>query len=341
MDRFGDFEMVKRVLASIIGVTGYTGLEQLRLLLTHPHIEIAYLTSRQHPNVSIGEVYPHLSHLPFRITDTDHKIVAKESDIVFLALPHKTAQDVVADIHGVTKVIDHSADFRLDKPNVYEKYYATPHKYPELLKEIVYGLPEINKEAIKKATTVANPGCFALLSQLMLLPYAGSILHADIMAITGSSGSGKSPSEGTHHPIRNHNLKSYNINIHRHIPEIIRTAQMSEEQLNFVPTSGPFGRGIFSTAFVKIIPKSVLTSAVDIYHQQPFVRITKDVSLAHVIGSNFCDLSFQKVSDENYIVQGAIDNLVKGAAGCALQNMNLMFGFEETIGLSTLSPVYP
>lgn len=320
--------------ASIIGITGYTGLEQLRLLLAHPDVEIGHLTSRQHDNVAIGDVYPHLAHLNHKITSTDHNEVGANSDVVFLALPHKTAQDVVADLHGKVKVIDLSADYRHDDVAVYEKYYCE-HKHPELLKEVVYGAPEIYGDEIKSAETVANPGCFALLSQLMLLPFAGSIAHADIMAITGSSGSGRTASDGTHHPVRNHNMKSYGINTHRHIPEITKTSQITEDQLNFVPTSGPFTRGIFATAFVKTD-----ASPADIYNDAPFVRISDNVALANVVGSNFCDLSFTK-TDGGYIVQGALDNLVKGAAGCAVQNMNLMFGLDETAGLSNLSPVYP
>ncbi len=333
--------MAQRLKASIVGVTGYTGLELLRMLIAHPQVDIAYLTSRQNPNTPIGDLYPHLSHLKLNVTDTDHETVAKESDVVFLALPHKTAQDTVAAMHGKTKIIDMSADFRLDDAKTYEKYYATPHVYPDLLKEAVYGAPEIYREQIKKAGIVANPGCFALLAQLMLLPYAGQIESVDIMAITGSSGSGKSPGEGTHHPVRNHNLKSYNINIHRHIPEIIRTAKITEGQLNFVPTSGPFTRGIFATAFVRTKAGAALPCAAEIYESHPFVRVMEDVALANIVGSNFCDLSYKKVSDGNYIVQGALDNPVKGAAGCAVQNMNLMFGLEETLGLSVLAPVYP
>jgi len=322
------------IRASIIGITGYTGLEQLRLLMAHPDVEIGYLTSRQHEDVAIGEVYPHLAHLDLRITNTDHNKVGAESDVVFLCLPHKTAQDVVADLHGKVKVIDLSADYRLDDVAVYEKYYQA-HKHPALLSEVVYGAPEIHRDAIKSASSVANPGCFALLSQLMLLPFAGAIEHADIMAVTGSSGSGKSASDGTHHPIRSHNMKSYNINAHRHIPEITRSAQINDDQLNFVPTSGPFVRGIFATAFV-----TTDAQPQDIYGDHPFVRITENVALANIVGSNFCDLSFQK-TDGGYIAQGALDNLVKGAAGCAVQNMNLMCGLDETAGLINLGAVYP
>ena len=331
--------MAKRV--SIIGITGYTGLEQLRLLLAHPEIEIAYLTSRQHDNAAIGEIYPHLSHLDLRVTNTDHIEVAKNSDVVILALPHKTAQDVVADIHELCKVIDHSADYRLQDVKSYEKYYGLAHNHPDLLKEVVYGLPEINREKIKKASTIANPGCFAALSQLMLYPFAGIIEQADIMAITGSSGSGKSPSDGTHRPVRSHNMKSYNINKHRHMPEICATAKITEDQINFVPTSGPFTRGIFATAFVQTQKGSTPQCAGELYKNEPFVRIMDEVALANVVGSNFIDLSYKKISDHSYIVQGALDNLVKGASGTAIQNLNLMCGFEETLGLSSLAPLYP
>jgi N-acetyl-gamma-glutamyl-phosphate reductase common form len=324
------------IRASIIGITGYTGLEQLRMLLAHPQVEIAYLTSRQHDNLPIGEIYPHLAHLDLKITNTEHAEVAKNSDVVFLALPHKTAQDVVAELHGKVKLIDHSADYRLDDIVTYEKFYG-PHAHPKLLSDVVYGAVEINKEKIKKAQTVANPGCFALLGQLMLLPFAGAIEHVDLFAITGSSGAGKTPIDGTHHPVRNHNIKSYNINAHRHIPEIIRTAKLSESQLNFVPTSGPFARGIFATAFVQ----GTLKNPGELYAPHPFIRLTNEVALANIVGSNYCDLSYKKISDTNYIVQGALDNLTKGAAGNATQCMNLMFGLDETLGLSTLAPLYP
>ncbi len=329
------------IKASIIGITGYTGLEVLRVLLAHPMVEIEHLTSRTHEDTPIGDVYPHLSHLDLQVTSTPHAQVAKDSDVVFLCLPHKTAQDVVADLHGKVKVIDLSADYRLDDAAVYEKYYEA-HKHPALLSQVVYGAPEFHRDMITGAGSVANPGCFALLAQLMLYPFAGLIESADIMAITGSSGSGKSASEGTHHPVRSHNMKSYNINAHRHIPEITRTAKITEGQLNFVPTSGPFVRGIFATAFVKLkTPVEPMDLAEQAYGEEPFIRLTDSVALANIVGSNFVDLSFARGADGRIIVQGALDNLVKGAAGCAVQNMNLMFEFDETEGLMNLAPLYP
>lgn len=332
----------KTIKASIIGITGYTGLELLRLLLAHPNIEIGYLTSRQHDDVEIGDVYPHLAHLDLSITNTDHKIVGAESDVVFLCLPHKTAQDVVADLHGKVKVIDLSADYRLDDASTYERFYQE-HKYPELLKEVVYGLPEITGlDKIAASSTIANPGCFALLGQMLLYPFAGLIESADIFAVTGSSGAGKTATDGTHHPIRSHNLKSYNINKHRHIPEITRAAQIDEAQLNFVPSSGPFVRGIFANAFIRLkTDVDALDLAEQAYEDAPFVRLIDNVALANIVGSNFVDLSFVKGADNTIIAQGAIDNLVKGAAGCAVQNMNIMFGLDEGEGLLQLGTLYP
>ncbi len=341
MDGFGDLKMATRV--SIIGITGYTGLELLRLLLAHPKVEIAHVTSRQHDGVKIGAVYPHLAHLDIQVSNPDLDKIANDSDYVFLCLPHKTAQDTVAALHGKVKIIDLSADFRLDDVDTYEKHYNVPHIYPELLKTSVYGLPEIiDHHKIAHADVVANPGCFALLSQMMLYPYAGGIAQADIMAITGSSGAGKTATDGTHHPVRNHNLKSYNINKHRHIPEICRTAEIHADQLNFVPTSGPFTRGIFATAFIKTKSGITLKCAEDVYKGHSFVRVQDQVALANVVGSNFVDLSYgYDDTSDTYIIQGAIDNLVKGAAGCAVQNMNIMDGDDETLGLLTLSPLYP
>ena len=312
------------------------------MLNAHLEVELVHVTSRQHDNTPIGEVYPHLAHMDIKVSNPDLDKIAQDSDVVFLCLPHKTAQDTVAELHGKVKIIDLSADFRLDDVETYERYYNVPHIHPELLKTSVYGAPEIiGADKIAKADIVANPGCFALLAQLMLFPFAGTIQHADIMAVTGSSGAGKSASDGTHHPVRNHNLKSYNINKHRHIAEICKTAEIKEEQMNFVPTSGPFTRGIFATAFVTTQKASKAKCAGEIYDNHPFIRVMEEVSMANSVGSNFCDLSYQKIDDTHYIVQGALDNLVKGAAGCAVQNMNIICGYDETLGLLNLSPVYP
>ena len=344
MDRSGDFKMAARV--SIIGITGYTGLELLRILNAHPSVELVHVTSRQHENTPIGEVYPHLAHMDMVVGNPPLERIAKDSDIVFLCLPHKTAQDTMAALYGEVKIIDLSADFRLDDAKIYETYYNTPHQYPDLLEKTVYGLLEITgTETIAAAELVANPGCFALLGQLLTYPFKGHIKSVDFMAVTGSSGAGKSPVEGTHHPVRNHNIKSYNINGHRHTPEICRNAGIETEQLNFVPSSGPFTRGIFGQAFIRlkddIDPETALDNALDIYKDHPFIRYQKQVALADIVGSNFADVSFSIGHNHTLLAQGVLDNLVKGAAGCAVQNMNIMCGYEETLGLLNLSPLYP
>lgn len=321
----------EKIRASIIGITGYTGVELLRILLAHPHVRIA-----------------HLAHLPHSVAHCPTSMLVADSDVVFVCLPHQAAQDIVAELHEKVKVIDLSADYRLDDVAHYEKYYG-PHRHAHLLKEVVYGAPEITgHKAIANASTVSNPGCFALLTQLMLLPLKGQIVRADIFAITGSSGAGKTPSDNTHHPVRSHNLKSYSINTHRHIAEITRGVGMTEAQLNFVPSSGPFVRGIFAQGFVALRDQSTATASrlpkrgeAAIYARAPFIRLQETVETAHVVGSNYCDLSYRVGNNGQVLVQGALDNVVKGAGGNAVQNMNIMFGLDETAGLEKLVPLYP
>jgi N-acetyl-gamma-glutamyl-phosphate reductase len=332
---------MKRIKASIIGITGYTGLELLRLLSLHPLADIVHLCARaDHPH-TIGDIFAHLSHLKHQISQAPLETVAADSDIVFVALPHRAAQDVVSQLHGRTRVIDLSADFRLDDAATYARYYET-HKYPHLLREVAYGLPEVfGRNSIRSAQTIANPGCFALLAQTLLFPFRETIASADIFAVTGSSGAGKTPTDGTHHPIRAHNLRTYNINTHRHLPEIARGAGLDESRINFVPSSGPFVRGIFAQAFLTPLPDFVNAALPEPYADEPFIRIKHSVELVNVIGSNFVDISMQKGQDGRILVQGALDNLVKGAAGSAIQNMNIAFGIPETTGLITLLPVVP
>jgi len=331
--------MSSTIKVSVIGATGYTGSELLRLFLHHQHVEIAYLTSRQHERTPASDIFPRLQHLDdLYITNTDYKTVAAESDVVFLCLPHVASQEVIDDFKGACKVIDMSADFRLSDPHSFETYYGTPHLKPDLLDgQFVYGLPELNKDALRSADLVANPGCNALLVQMMLLPFAGKIDHADVSLLTGTTGGGRSPRDPIDHPALAGNVRSYQVNSHRHTPEIIRTAQITAEQLNFTPTVGPFLRGIFATAFVKSSADPDLSAFMD----APFARICDKVELNNVISTNFCDLSFSKGHGGQYIVQGAIDNLLRGAAGTAVQNMNLMFGLDEIAGLNLATPVWP
>jgi N-acetyl-gamma-glutamyl-phosphate reductase len=327
------------IKVSIIGVTGYTGMELLRCLLQHDHVEFKYLVSRQHDGTPLAELFPRLAHIDApKITNTDHETVANESDVVFLCLPHKAAQDVVPTFLGKTKIIDFSADFRLNDKDIYERYYNIPHNHEHLLKgRFVYGLPEIYRDEIAKADAVANPGCFALLVQLLLLPFKDQMEQADVIAISGTSGGGRAARDPVDHPFCAQNIRSYLINEHRHTPEILATTGLNEEQFNFAPTVGPFLRGIFANGFVKTNAQPNLS----VFDGHPFVRIVDKVELTNVVSTNFVDLNYTQGNGGEFIVQGALDNLLRGASGTAVQNMNIMFGLDETEGLNFNTPFYP
>jgi N-acetyl-gamma-glutamyl-phosphate reductase len=331
--------MSSKIKVSIIGVTGYTGTELLRCLLQHDHVELKYLVSRQHDGKPIGELFPRLSHIDgLNITNADHETVASESDVVFLCLPHKAAQDVAPTFLGKTKLIDFSADFRLGDAAMYERFYNTPHNHADLLNgRFVYGLPEIYRDDIAKADAVANPGCFALLVQILLLPFKNKMDGADVIAISGTSGGGRAARDPVDHPALSGNIRSYLINNHRHIPEILATTDLKEEQLNFAPTVGPFLRGIFANGFIHSNQKPDLS----IFEGHPFVRLVEKTELTNVVSTNFVDLSYTQGKNGQYIAQGALDNLIRGASGTAVQNMNIMFGLEETEGLDFNTAIYP
>lgn len=331
--------MSSKINVSIIGVTGYTGMELLRCLLQHNHVEIKYLVSRQHEGTDLAELFPRLHHIDgLQITNTGHETVANESDVVFLCLPHKAAQEVAPTFLEKTKVIDFSADFRLGDKETYERYYKIPHQHPDLLKgQFVYGLPELFRDDIAKANAVANPGCFALLVQLLLLPFKENIEQADVIAISGTSGGGRSARDPVDHPTLSQNIRSYLVNEHRHIPEILATTDLKEEQLNFAPTVGPFLRGIFANGFIKTNAKPDLS----IFDDHPFTRLVDKVEMTHVVSTNFVDLHYTEGNGGEIIAQGALDNLLRGASGTAVQNMNIMFGLNETEGLQFNTPFYP
>lgn len=340
--------MPKKINVSILGAAGYTGIELLRYLVNHPFIELKHLISHTHSGQKISDVWPHLKGVcDMPLTNIDLQKVAVQSDLVFLALPHHETQKIVPEIIGKTKIIDLSGDFRVRDKNLYAKYYGHEHEFASGISQFIYGMPELYKREIGRAKNIANPGCFAIACQLALLPLRGTMNHTSIVAITGSSGSGKNPREETHHPVRNHNLSSYKIGTHQHIPEIIQTLGIAESQMSFVPVSGPFTRGIHLTAFVepadqkKSFEQGQLTALYEkMYADAPFVRLKKNVQLAEIVGSNFCDITAHAVNGK-IIIQAVIDNLGKGAAGNAVQNMNLMCGFDETAGLITLSPLFP
>ncbi len=330
----------KTVKISIIGVTGYTGTELLRVLLQHPNAEIAYLVSRQYQDEPLGKVFPRLQHVKdLTVTDTDYETVARDSDIVFLCLPHVASQEVAPVFLGKTRLIDMSADFRLGDAQTFQKYYHTEHQRPDLLDgRFVYGLPELYRDEIAQADAIANPGCFALLVQLLLYPFKGRMDRADVIAVSGTSGGGRKPRDPVDHPACAQNIRSYLVNEHRHIPEILATTGLTESKLNFAPTVGPFLRGIFAHAFLS---GADIDAFVNPFTESPFVRVTDKTEMTNVVSTNFVDLSYTAGHDGTVIAQGALDNLLKGAAGTAVQNMNLMCGLDEQAGLHFNSPVYP
>ncbi|HEY0883268.1 MAG TPA: N-acetyl-gamma-glutamyl-phosphate reductase [Archangium sp.] len=344
--------MAKRFKAAIIGGSGYGGAELARRLLMHPDVELTRVASIDHVGEPLSAVHPHFegaTELKFEnLTPTE---AAKGCDVVLLALPHKvTASKIPELLQTGVKIVDMSGDFRLRDAAAYEKFYGAKHPHPELLGTFVYGLPELNREAIKKAKYVASPGCFATSMELALLPLAraglldGVTVH--VQGITGSSGSGIAPGAGTHHPSRAGNLKTYKPLEHQHVPEVVQTLQdagAKNLELRFVPISAPLTRGIFTTCFLELSPDidaARLTSMFDeTFAREPFARRPKSrlPEVVAVAGSNFIEVGFQAgaVSNGKRTVAtfAAIDNLIKGGAGQAIQNMNIVLGCDERASL--------
>jgi N-acetyl-gamma-glutamyl-phosphate reductase len=344
--------MAKRFKAAIIGGSGYGGAEMARRLLMHPDVELVRVASIDHVGEPLGAVHPNLdgaTDLVFE--DLSPAEAAKGCDVALLALPHKvTAAKVPELIAAGVKIIDMSGDFRLRDAATYEQYYGAKHPHPELLGTFVYGLPELNRAQIKAAKYVASPGCFATTIELALLPLAraglldGVVIH--VQGITGSSGSGIAPQAGTHHPARAGNLKTYKPLEHQHVPEIVQTLGDSGAkgvELRFVPVSAPLVRGIFATCFLELpesIDKTKLATMFDeSYAREPFTRRPKArlPEVVAVAGSNYVEVGFAvgPVANGKRTVTcfSAIDNLIKGGAGQAIQNMNLVLGCDERASL--------
>jgi N-acetyl-gamma-glutamyl-phosphate reductase len=344
------------VKVAVVGASGYTGVELIRLLDAHPEVEISCVTSRQNAGEEISAVFPSLlSRISLVCDPVEVDIIVDKADFVFTALPHKTAMEVVPDFLAAgKKVVDLSADYRLRNSSVYEHWYQE-HTSPHLLVEAVYGLPEIYRNRIKDARLTANPGCYPTSVALALAPLlrTGMIVLSTLVvdSKSGTSGAGRSAKVESLFCEVNEGFKAYGVGAHRHTPEIEQTlSDLAGEDvvISFTPHLLPVNRGILSTCYATL-SKPVSTSELvsvfhDAYGQEPFVRVHAEGSLpnvAYVRGSNFCDLGV--VSDPRtgrVIVVSTIDNLVKGAAGQAVQNMNIMLGMEETTGLTAL-PVFP
>ncbi len=337
------------IRASIIGATGYAGVDLLRLLLNHREVSLAVLTSESYAGQPISQVYPHLrGHVDKVLIKMDNiELIAAESDVVFVALPHGHAMNVVPKFLAAgVKVIDFGADYRLHDRAVYEQWYKVTHTSPQL--PAVYGLPELHREAIKQAALVANPGCYTTASILAVAPLlrAGLAEHDPIIvdAKSGVSGAGRGLSLNAHYPETTENVKAYNIGGHRHTPEIeqeLSLAAGAEITISFTPHLMPMSRGILATCYLRLKAGATIEQITAAYQQaygnEFFVRLLgagQYPATKYVRGTNHCDLAWHVDARTNHVVVvSAIDNLMKGAAGQALQNMNILFGLPETEGL--------
>jgi N-acetyl-gamma-glutamyl-phosphate reductase len=334
------------IRVGILGASGYSALELMKLLLRHPEVQITALTTRQPESRSVGDVHPSLAErLDLALENLTPAQVAEEADCVFCCLPHGASASAVADLlpRG-KKVIDLSADYRLNNPAEYKQWYAVEHPDPARMSETVYGLPEIYRERIQTASLVANPGCYPTSAILALAPLlrAGAILPRGIIvdSKSGVSGGGREPKPAFHYPECNESVSAYGVGTHRHMPEIdqvLTDVADADVKVVFTPHLIPMDRGILSTCYAEPTGEfnegSLLGILEEFYADEPFVRVSKTLpATKHVSGTNFCDITVRSVRGR-VVVISAIDNLVKGASGAAVQNFNLMHGFDETTAL--------
>jgi len=338
------------VKVGIIGATGYTGGELLRLLVQHPKVEVTCVTSEQSAGEALITRQPFLNkHYDLTLESLDPDKVSKKIDFVFVALSHTTAMKPVYQfVKNKIKLVDLSADYRLTSKVTYQHWYGMAHLYPSLLKKSVYGLPELYREKIAIADLIANPGCFPTGALLPMIPFLKKGLvdqnrEMIIDAKSGASGAGRTPGIKTHFPEANEGMMAYNIGTHRHLPEInqeITKVGKIRTKTLFTPYLLPINRGILTTIYLPLNKKmsmKQIQSIFKMYKNEHFIRLVESSpNLSQIKGTNYCDIGlFLAPSGRTAILISAIDNLVKGAAGQAIQNMNIMMGWEEALGLST------
>jgi N-acetyl-gamma-glutamyl-phosphate reductase len=340
---------MQQVKVGIINVTGYIGMELARLLCRHPEVKLASVTGRSAAGEKLGAVFPHLADIDLVIQSE-----LDDVDLVFSAMPHKASAEIVLKaLEQVSKVVDLSADFRLKDTEEYERWYGVSHPAPHLLDEAVYGLTELNRPQIASSRLVANPGCYPTGAILALAPAVKQgLIEPDIIidSKSGVSGAGRALSLNSHFAEANENVFAYALEGHRHLPEIIqelqRLAPKSSLSVTFLPHLVPMTRGILTSCYAKLASdatKEKLTALYrEFYQVEPFVRVVDfPPNTKHTTGSNLCLIyPTIDVRTNRLIVIGCLDNLVKGGAGQAIQNMNLMLGFSETMGLE-MPAVYP
>jgi LysW-gamma-L-alpha-aminoadipyl-6-phosphate/LysW-L-glutamyl-5-phosphate reductase len=344
--------MTKRFSAAVIGGSGYGGAELIRRLLHHPEVELIRVASVDFVGELLSSAHPHLEgQTRLRFEGIAPAQAAAGMDVVLLGLPHKVSAQKMPELMATgARVIDLSGDFRLKSAASYKAFYGVDHPCPDKLDgTFVYGLPELHREAIRRARYVASPGCFATTILLGLLPLAKrGWLEGDIetVGVTGSSGSGVVPTASTHHPVRAQNLRTYKPLEHQHIPEIEETlasAGAKDITVHFVPVSAPLPRGIFATSFVRVDERVAVEQIhalyAETYAEEPFVRVPEKrlPEVVAVSGSNFAEVGVQcgEVANGKRLIAcfSATDNLIKGGAGQAIQSMNLMLGLNERISL--------
>ncbi len=358
--------MMTPVKVAVVGASGYTGGELLRLLSVHPGMQIVAVTSEKSAGSPISVLFPHLaSQLNLTCEALEPTAIAQRADAVFFALPHtKSFEPVAACLAAGKPVVDLSADYRLNSPAQYDTWYGIAHPHPELLREAVYGLPELHRAEIIRARLVASPGCYPTAAILQLAPLvARQLVQLDSLLIdakSGISGAGRSPALAYHFPEAHESLEAYKIGRHRHIPEIeqelwaltgagargsapTQTTAPPALTVTFTPHLVPMNRGILSTAYARL-KQSMSADDLralyqDFYKGERFIRIHTGDTAAnprHVRGSNYCDLAvFTEARTSTVVTTAALDNLVKGAAGQAIQAMNLMLGLPEHMGLTS------
>ena len=346
--------MTKNIKAGILGASGYTGADLVRLLVNHPNVEITVLTAGSNAGKSYGEIYPHLSHLDLPDTITNEKADFSKCDVVFCGLPHGHSQDLIKQIPENVKVVDLSADFRIDNADTYEQWYDRAHSAVELQGEAVYGLTEHNRDSIAGARIVACPGCYPTATLLSLLPLAekGLIDENDIIidAKSGVSGAGRKVNQATLFCELSEQMHPYGVASHRHAPEIEQELGKSFGKddiiVNFTPHLVPLNRGELVTIYVKRADgtshSDLEKALISTYKNEKFVRFEQSAPKTSMVkGSNLAVISAKEDRIPNRsIIMCAIDNLVKGSSGQAIQNMNIMFDLEEDTGL-TQQPNFP
>ncbi len=333
------------ITAAVVGASGYTGGELIRILANHPDVEITGVYDIRNVGMTVSEVHPNLrSIVDLKIGKPDYQKIGESAKVVFVATPHGVSMKFVPKLlKAGARVIDLSADYRFDDPKVFERYYIK-HESPEV--KGVYGLPELYREKIKRTKLIANPGCYPTAAILGLAPLVKQRLidldHIVIDAKSGTSGAGAAPSETTHHALCGANMRAYAATTHRHTPEIeqeLGKLVRGKLVVHFTPHLIPIVRGILSTAHVFLRRRTSRKELLGVYRKfyggEPFVRVLEGLPQVNfVVGSNYCDIGFElDARSDRLVVVAAIDNLIKGASGQAVQNMNVMFGFEEREGL--------